>query len=250
MTETNNPIGNQCPIYFSYKKAISTMPRRRNIQEGEFVTICSKLSSRDKSKVKAIGERFGMNFYQIIQSLLLALVRYFDTDNLKTYNHDNMIDAFINVMFTTKGSFNPFKEKDRKRRRVRSAILFVEESPDLKPQLLFVRTSKAGNITETMNFDEMVNDFLCCIDPEGLKRVELMKNELGLFSTTHALHKLMMQYTSTTDEIKNDVEEMFADIRIPTGQAINEDIYYKRSRRINVDEYTTIIRNDTFRADL
>ena len=48
---------------------------------------------------------------------------------------------------------------------------------------------------------------------------------------------------------KDEIEEMFSDVRLRTGQTINDDTYYKRGYRKNVDEYTTIPKNPTIRAD-
>lgn len=58
-----------------------------------------------------------------------------------------------------------------------------------------------------------------------------------------------MQRTATHEEtIADEVREMFTDERIPTGQRINEDIYYRGKH--NRGDYTTITQNKTYRADL
>ena len=227
------------------------MTRIKSEQGNGMVTIASKVTIRDKERVKVIAKAFGMTFYELLQSLLLALLRYFDSDNVVTYDHNCMMNALANTMFAMKDSYNPLQWRDRDKRGISNAILFIEDPSKRKPQLLSVRKDDNGQLTESLNFDKMVSDFLNCIDPDGLQRLEVMKKQLGYFSITHTLHELIMQRTNTTDEMKADIEEMFTDIRIHSGQSINNDIHYQRRHRTNVDDYTTIEpRMQTFRADL
>ena len=214
------------------------------------VTIASKVTIRDKEKIRAVAKAFGLTFYELQQSLLLAFLRYFDSDNVVTYDHNCMMNAFANTMYAMKDSYCPLNFRQDTKRSIKSAILFVKDSKKRMPQLLLVRQNEDGHLRETFNFDKMVLEFLGCVDPECLHRLENKKKELGYFSITHTLHELILQRTNTTDDIKNDIEEMFTDIRIPSGEAINDDIYYRRGRRTNVDEYTTIQQKQTFRADL
>ena len=201
-------------------------------------------------KVKVIADAFGMSFYELLQSLLTALLRYFDSGSVVTYDHNCMMNALANAMYALKGSYSPLQARGRENRELRSAILFVEDSPKHKPQLLSVTKNADGQMMESMNFDKMVSDFLSCIDPDALQRLESQKKELGYFSITHTLHELIMQRPIKTDEIQADIKDMFNDIRTFSGQTINEDTHYKRRHRTNVDEYTTITPHQSFRADL
>lgn len=225
------------------------MKRVRGVGNG-IVTIASKVTRDEKAKIKTIADAFGMSFYELLQSLLLALLRYFDSDSLVTYDHNCMMNAFANTMYATKGAYNPFGNVNRSKRIIKSAILFIEESPKKRPQLLSVARNTDGLLMESWNFDKMVADLLKCVDPDCLNRLEAKRNELGYFSITHTLHELIMQHTSSTDEMKADIKELFTDLRIPSGHVVNDDIYYKKAHRTNVDEYTTIHQRQTFRADL
>lgn len=226
------------------------MAKEINGTGNEMITIASKVSRDDKAKIKAIASLFGMSFYELLQSLLLGMLRYFDIGKNSTYGHNAMMDALFIAIRSIQGSYNPLLKRDRKKRRVRSAILFVEESPKKKPQLLSVSINDGGQIMESLNFDRMVSDFLGCIDPDALKRLDILKNELGFFSITHTLHEIIMWHSNPIDENREYIKKLFEDIRIPSGQAINDDIMYKRGKRQNVDEYTTITPSQTFRADI
>lgn len=223
---------------------------RREANGNEMVTIASKVPKSAKMEIKTIAESFGMTFYELLQGLLLALLRYFDSGRLVTYDHNCMINALANTMYALKGSYSPLQKRGSEKRTIKSAILFIEDSPKNRPQLLSIFSDKDGQMVESLNFDKMISDFLGCIDPEGLQRLEYKKKELGYFSITHTLHEIIMQRTNATDELKSDIQEQFQDIRIPSGQTINEDVRYKRGYRQNVDEYTTLQQEQTFRADL
>ena len=226
------------------------MTRAKRELGNEFLTIASKVSKEDKAKIKAVASLFGMSFYELLQSLLLGMLRYFDVGRNSTYEDNCMMDALFVAMRSMKGSYCPLQKQDRENRRIKGAILFVEDSPKNRPQLLSVSMNEDGQMMESLNFDKMVSDFFGCIDPDGLKRLERQRDELGFFSITHTLHEIIMQHESCIDENQEYIKELFEDKRIPSGQATNEDIVYKRGKRQNVDEYTTITQRQTFRADI
>ena len=108
-----------------------------------------------------------------------------------------------------------------------------------------------GNIVESYNYDTMLSAFLNCLDPDALKRLKDEAQRQGYFSITHTLHEIIMQRTDTTkaDTIGAEVRELFDDVRISTGQKINDDTYYKRKQNRGND-YTTISQRKTYKADL
>jgi hypothetical protein len=226
------------------------MTRAKSEIGNEFVTIASKVSKEDKAKIKAIARAFDMTFYELLQSLLLGMLRYFDIGRHSTYDHNCMMDALTIAMHSIKCSYCPLQKKNLENRNIKSAILFIEDSPKNRPQFISVCKNDDGQMMESLNFDKMVADFLGCIDPDVLQRLEILRNELGYFSITHTLHEIIMQRASSTDEVKADIEGLFKDIRIPSGQAVNDDVFYQKPHRTNVDEYTTITPKQTFRADL
>lgn len=226
---------------------------RRNKEQsngGDFVTIATKVSKVEKERVKDIASAFNMSFYELLQSLLLALLRYFDSGSLVTYDHNCMMNALANTMYAINGSYNPLLKKGRENQCLDSAILFIGDNKKRRPQLLSISKNDDGQFVESLNFDKMVADFLKCVDPDAFMRLESKRVELGYFSITHTLHELIMQRTSKTDEIKDEIAGLFTDKRIPTGQAVNEDIFYQKRNKIHSDECTTIEKKHTFRADI
>lgn len=226
------------------------MTKIRSESSNEFLTIASKVSKKDLAKIKAIASMFGMSLYELLQSLLLGMLRYFDISRNSTYENNCMMDALFVAIRSLQGSYCPLQKKDRENRRIKGAILFVEDSPKNRPQLISVNMNDAGQMMESLNFDKMLTNFLGCIDPDGLQRLSNLKNELGYFSVTHTLHEIIMQHTSSIDENQEYIKQLFEDKRIPSGQAVNDNIVYKRNPRKNVDEYTTIEQRKTFKADI
>jgi hypothetical protein len=204
-----------------------------------YTTIATKVSKADKAKLVSIADGFGMTFYELLQALLLAMVRYFDTGSLVTYDHNAMINAFANTMFALKDSYSPLSIKGHERRTISHAFLLVEQRPHKQPQLLAVSKDHCGNLIESYNLDTMLSDFMGALDPEALQALIREQQKQGYFSIAHTLHELVMQHTdSPTDTIGQDVAEMFTDERTATGEKVNNDTHYKRNNNIG-DEYTT-----------
>ncbi len=216
---------------------------------GNFTTIATKISLADKVRLSRIADGFNMTLYEMMQALLLGMARYFDKGNIMTDEGNSLLNAIGNIMFTTKGSFSPMALRDRKQQRVNNAILFLQRKENQRPQLTEIHIDSYGNMVESYNFDTMLSIFLNCIDPDVLQCLKSEAKRNGYFSITHTLHQLIMQRTATHEEtIADEVREMFTDERIPTGQRINEDIYYRGKH--NRGDYTTITQNKTYRADL
>ena len=111
------------------------MARARHIEEnGYYTTIATKISEADKAKLINIANGFEMTFYELLQALLLALVRYFDKGSLVTYDHNAMMNAFANTIFSLKESYCPLSVRGHEKRFVSRAILFVKQQPRKRPQ--------------------------------------------------------------------------------------------------------------------
>ena len=219
-------------------------------QNGHSVTIATKVSQADKEKLKAIAESFGLSFFGLLQALLTGMVRYFDKGSFVTDEHCIMFDAIGNVIKGAKDSFSPIAIRDSDRQRISGAILFMERKAGQRPQIMEVCRNKRGNMIETYNYDTMLTDFLDAIYPDVVKLLRDEAKRYGYFSITHTLHELILQRTANKEEsITEDVKELFSDIRIPTGEHINDDVYYKRKYNRG-DGYTTMTQNETYRADI
>lgn len=223
---------------------------KHDAANGNSTTIATKISLADKVRLSRIADGFGLSLYELMQGLLIAMARYFDKGSAVSYEGNTLLNALGNIMFANADSFCPMALKNRQKQHVSSAFLFLQRKQGQRPQLVEVHTDTQGNMIESYNYDGMLSVFLGCIDPDALQRLKDEAQQKGYFSITHTLHEIIMQRTANTkaDTISAEVRELFADERIPTGQRINEDTYYRRKN--NVGDYTTITEKKTCRADL
>ena len=227
------------------------MSMKHDAANGYFTTIATKISLADKVRLWQIADGFGMTLYELLQALLVAMARYFDKGYIVTDESNSLLNALGNVIFASKDSFSPMALKDQRQQRVCNAIFFLQRNKSKRPQLMEAHTDSQGNIVESYNYDTMLSAFLNCLDPDALKRLKDEAQRQGYFSITHTLHEIIMQRTDTTkaDTIGAEVRELFDDVRISTGQKINDDTYYKRKQNRGND-YTTISQRKTYKADL
>ena len=180
----------------------------------------------------------GMTLYQLLQALMLAMVRYFDAGSLITYEHNAMLNAFANTLFSLKDSYSPLSISGHERRTVNRAILLVEQPPRKQPQLMDVSKDQYGNIVESYNFDSMLSAFMGALDPEALQAIIREQKKQGYFSIAHTLHELILQRSEKpADIMSQEIADMFTDARTTAGEQVNEDIHDK-GKQNRGEEYT------------
>ncbi len=212
-----------------------------------YSVVATKVPTEYKSRLESVAKKLGLNKYELFQGLLLALLRYFDDGASLSCNHYAMLNVFANVLKSSKETFKPLQIHERS---VKGAILFIEETPDKMPQVLYVGKDNKGHLTESMNYDKMLSEFLKSMDKNIYERLDAIKNQIGYISIAHTLQDLVMSSNQAKENISSEVEGLFQDIRIPSGQSINNEVHYKGRYRQNVKEYTTIEGNRTYRADV
>lgn len=226
------------------------MRAKHDATQGYYTTIATKISRKDKQKLCAIAEGFHMSFYQLLQSLLLATVRYFDKDTAISPECGKMIDAFAHIIMATADSFSPLALNGHKQQKVKSAILFVQRKDGQQPQTIAINKDEQGKLTESYNTDKMLADYLQATDPLIYRLLEDERKRMEHFSIGHTLHHLLLQHsTQPAEEMSEEIKSMFEDIRIPSGLTINQDIYYRRKHNIGDYSQTTPAPR-TYRADL
>ncbi|MCR5152877.1 MAG: hypothetical protein K6A98_07000 [Prevotella sp.] len=224
------------------------METKRNAGQDYYVNVATKISPIDKIKVQTIAENFKMSLYELVQSLILAVIRYFDKETPLNQESEKMINAFINVISATKGSFNPISPSRKK--KVKSAILFIQRKDGLQPQPIAISKDNQGRLTECYNIDKMLADYLKVTEPEILKVLEDECKIRELFSISHTLHQIILEHrTQPTNNLSEEIKALFDDIRIPSGLIVNEDVHYKRKQ--NRGDYTQVTSKcQTYRTDL
>lgn len=204
---------------------------------GLYRQVATKLSAENRAKLEIVANGFNMSVYELLQGLILSFIRYFDIASTITHEHNTMMNAFANVLFALKDSFNPLAQKGCQTESIAKAILLIER-PHKQPQLISVCKDGCGNLKESYNFETMLIDFLGAFDPEALQVLTQIKTHLGYFSLTHSLHEIILQSKpAPADTMSEEIKLLFADERIATGDKPNEDVHYKRIRN-NDENYT------------
>lgn len=207
-------------------------------QAGYYTTIATKISLADKVRLSRIADGFGLSLYELMQGLLITMARYFDKGSAVTYEGNTLLNALGNIMFANADSFCPMALKNRQKQHVSSAILFLQREQGQRPQLIEVHTDTQGNMIENYNYDGMLSAFLDSLDPDALQRLKDEAKRNGYFSITHTLHELIMQRTTPKAEAMSaEVQDLFSDVRIVTGERPNEETHYKRKPNKG-NEYT------------
>lgn len=227
------------------------MKMKHDAANGNFTTIATKISLADKVRLSRIADGFGMTLYELMQGLLLGMARYFDKGSIVTYEGNSLLNALGNILLANADSFCPMALKNRQQ-HVCKAILFLQTQAGERPQLMEARTDTQGNMIESYNYDGMLSAILGCIDPDGLQRLKDEAKRNGYFSITHTLHELIMQrtHTTTADNMSAEVQELFSDVRIATGEQPNEETHYRRKRNMSDDYAAPTPHKRRARADL
>lgn len=204
-----------------------------------YTTVATKVSCTDKQKLLFIAQSFGMSFYELLQALLLAIIRHFDKDTAISEEFAKLMETFITTIKASRCSFNLLSIKSRHSANVNNAIFFAQTKAGVNPQVISIAKDIDGNITENYNTDQMLSDFLKSTDPQALKVLEREKKELGFFSLGQTLHEVVTKTRlKQGDKISEEIKTLFDDIRIPTGEKLNDGIYYKRIKNNYISQST------------
>ena len=208
--------------------------------------VLTKVPISIRGKISAIADRFSLTFYGLLQAVLKSFTHYLDSDI--TDEHATILDAFGYMLMSQRDSFNPLALKGKTIERIDKAIIF--DSGSSRPQVLAIAKDSEGRTTESYNLDAMLADYLRATDPALLRALKAEKMRQHDFSLSKTLRRLVMQRrTPQADQIREDVKSLFEDVRIDSGQRINEGVFYRHKH--NRGDYIVLTpTNPTLHADL
>lgn len=202
-----------------------------------YTVVATKISQVDKIKLAVIADSFKLSFYELLQSLLLALVRYFDKDSPASDERETMLRAFGNIIEAQSGGYNPLSFSHREQERTKRVIAFVEKGGKQAPQPIAISQDDSGAILESYNIDDMLSWFLQAVDPNMLQWLTMIKHQQGCFSLFHALHDILLEQMPNAEEsMKAEIDDLFKDIRLPDGQEITDDVFFAHRQQIKMGE--------------
>ena len=188
------------------------MQKEIKYKKGHFTSVATKLNTKDRDKLVSVAKRFGMSPYELLQSLLLSLLRYCDHSSDTTTETEDMMCAFFNNTIGVDQIFNPLSLSQKGNAKIVKAILFIK-SPDKKgTQLISVYKNEFGNIKESYNVQDMFIDLLNTADPEVLRILNEECEYKGYFCIGQALHQIVLQNSfSSSEKIGMEIKAMFKD---------------------------------------
>lgn len=217
----------------------------------KYTVISTKVPPKAREKLTQIAKGWNLSCYELFQALLLVIIRYFDKETTISEELNNVVQAFLNELSTYKDSFSPLAITTYNKEKIDGAILFAKTSENQIPQSFAVYKDKNGTLKDNFNIDYMLSMFFNSYDPKILELLKSVCKRNSNFSLSQTLHELVIKgiLADKEDGIEEEINEMFSDIRIATGQKLNEDIHYKRKK--NIGDYTQIgvYKKHKIRAD-
>lgn len=213
----------------------------------KFIPIATKVPSQFLEKIQNISQKLGLSKYQLLQSMIYSLIRFFDCPTQINDEMYRLIEAYFDAFKSLRNSYNPLLGNEKKL-KIRKAILFMGEEKNA--QLIEISIDKDGKMMESYNIDTILENILNAMNPNIVRILSKEKNKENHISILMALKDLVMNSTTNnpTVSLEEEVKTLFDDVRITTGEKINDRVYYKRKN--NMKEVPIIEKKKHIRADI
>ena len=208
------------------------MSTKTSKQKGRFISIATKVSAADWLKVNIVAEQLNMTMYEMLQSLILSLLRYFDKDSPLSDKGKDLIESFIQVI-NAHGHGSRILKDGFSLSDVKGAIVFIKKKGEQHPQTIAFEKDLMSGWMKKYNTDDMLAKFLQSTDSETLQTLENERDKIGHFSLARTLHHIVLQYASQHDmqpaeTIEDEIKTMFDD----ACRVCNKSLEYgERTRR-------------------
>lgn len=196
----------------------------------KYTTICTKLSLTDRTKLSMIAKKLKLSDYELLQSILLVLVRYFDNPIEISEEHKNLVKELFDILETKNDSYSPLSLRGSETTIFDKAIVFVKRKNCNLPQMVLINKNENG-IFESYNFDDMLTAFLEVSAPGIIKILDKEIAYNGCFSKLQALKKIVYDRQVDDDDIMHlEIADMFSEQKTDFGDEINDDVFYLQKK--------------------
>ncbi len=246
----NMVMQNQYP-----KKIINEKIENNYNNDNKTISLVTRITKEGKGKIIKIANNFGMNQYQLLQSLLLFLLKSFDKHTDISEENDTLLKCYLNYINSQKESFIPISISVSKYKSINKGIFFIEKGKGIKPQLISIYKDCKGKLTKSNNVDKIMEDVLFLLDPVIVGAIKRERKKNKNFSLLSTLHNMVMSNQDEEKTIHEEINELFSeeineifdDLTIETFEE-TKDVYYKRKHAKGIDgviSYTPEARNET-----
>lgn len=193
----------------------------------KFAQMATKIPFPFKEKINSIAKKLGMSNYQLLQSMIYMFIRFFDTPTQIDDDTYKLIEAYLDTLRSVNDSYNPLSIKDESKQTIRKAIFFVEENHNA--QLIEVCINNDGKIMGSYNIDSILEDVLSVMDPNIIRMLKIEKEKKDHNSMLMNLKEIIKCAINNdpSTSIEEEIKSLFDDVRIGSGEKINDGIYYK-----------------------
>lgn len=221
-------------------------------ERSKYTVISTKIPPLAKEKLIQIAQGWNLSCYELFQALLLVIIRYFDKETTISEEMNTVVQAFLRELSNNKKRFNPLAIKSHKEEKINKAIFFATTKENQTPQLIAIKRDGNGNFKENYNIDDMLSMFLNSYDPKILKLLKNESKKKNNFGLAQTLHELIVKgiLADNKENIEDEIRSMFSDVRLTTGQKINDSVFYKQKK--NIGDYTQIetYKHQNIRTDI
>lgn len=195
--------------------------------------INTKVSGETYIQLHRICKRKGLTVYQMLQMMCETIIRYMSDKSNLSVELEQMMTIFEH-MEGWKDAFNLCDPETQP--EVVAAIYFLQDTTGKKGiRPVYVEKPYFGQWTQTVNIQDIVEQFLCTAAPAIYRRLRSTAAELG---TSNALETITVMLSMYGDEASQRIyREMFADNdRGEYGQKPHEGAPYKRKHKKGVED--------------
>ena len=193
-------------------------------------TVGAKIRGNEKEMLKAIAASCGLTPSDMLHCVINSYFRYLSPDTIITPQMELLVNNFADFRIA-KDSFVIFDGNTKKKRSLKSAIVFVKQKgkPQAQPVLLYQKNNEKGETQtfESINNDRLLLAFLHAFAPKVLPDLREIQTANNLLSLTDALKFAVREQTAPTRyeiSITNEIESLFADnSRGENGKVIDYD---------------------------
>lgn len=201
--------------------------------------IQTKVSPESRARLNAICEERGITIYLLLQMVADCLIRYMDSNTNLSEDMARLMRIFEG-MVEWKDAYNLCGEE---KGRITEAFYVMRRKRKKGERLVHVTEELFGKRNMTYNVQEMLDRFICVINPSLYRHLRTIGAELGLESVYEIIAKLADEYVENPDEKElrlqfennNWVERAQETGRKRFGST--DQAAYKRTRHTDMDSF-------------
>lgn len=220
--------------------------------ELEKVAVISiKLTHSERNKIIEIAESMGLTPFRLLNVLLSEFINYFDENAIIDNRENTLLNCLYDDNFFSKDTFNLYCSNVTNNLFASEALIFADKPEEkgkiyTRSQAILINQNGESYIGSSY-YDNMLELLLSAIAPETNDGLQKKMKKLGcksIFDTMKLLVDQSYFCPPKPDIIHEEIEELFSDIRIESGEKVNnDDVFYRKRNRSSMEVNETCYIN-------